>query len=127
MLIMPSFVVEESLGSVKVFWPKQEELVQEIEKLALTLGESDDNVLEIVLFGSLAERKAVPGSDADILVLLKKDERGFMERVAEWQEKFSLDYPTEVFPYTQKEADCPMVVQALKRGIVLFRRGESEP
>ena len=123
---MPSFVVEESLGCVKVFWLRQEELVEEIRNVALRLGESDENVLHIVLFGSLADTKAVAGSDADILVLLKEDERGFMERVAEWQQRFSLNYPTEVFPYTQKEVDCPVAVQALNTGIVLFRRCKSE-
>jgi len=124
---MPSFVVEESLGSVKVFWLKQEELVEEIRNAARRLGESDENVLEVVLFGSLAERKAVPGSDADILVLLKEDERGFMDRVAVWREKFSLDFPTEVFPYTEKERDCSIAVEAMKGGTVLFQRRKSKP
>ena len=124
---MPSFVVEESLGSVKVFWLRQEELVEEILRSARRLGQSDENVLQIVLFGSLAERKAVPGSDADILILLKEDERGFMERVAAWQEKFSLGFPIEVFPYTEKELDCPIAVQAMKRGTVLFDRRKSKP
>ena len=123
---MPSFVVEESLGSVKVFWLKQEELVEEIRNSALRLGESDENVLKIVLFGSLADRKAIPGSEADILILLKEDARRFMERVAEWQQRFSLDFPTEVFPYTQEELDCPIVVEAMKRGIGLFQRCKPE-
>ncbi|MBA7612332.1 hypothetical protein ES703_19568 [subsurface metagenome] len=124
---MPSFVVEQSLGSVKVFWLKQEELVEEIRRSACRLGQSDENVLQIVLFGSLAERKAVPGSDADILIVLKEDERGFMERVAAWQEKFSLGFPIEVFPYTEKELDCPIAVQAMKSGTVLFDRRKSKP
>ena len=124
---MPSFVVEQSLGSVKVFWLKQEELVEEIRRSARRLGQSDENVLQIVLFGSLAERKAVPGSDADILIVLKEDERGFMERVAAWQENFSLGFPIEVFPYTEKELDCPIAVQAMKSGTVLFDRRKSKP
>lgn len=124
---MPSFVVEQSLGSVKVFWLKQEELVEEIRRSARRLGQSDENVLQIVLFGSLAERKAVPGSDADLLILLKEEKRSFMERVAAWQERFSLGFPVEVFPYTEKELDCPIAVQAMKTGTVLFQRRESEP
>jgi len=124
---MPSFVVEESLGSMKVFWLKQEELVEQIRRSARRLGQSDENVLQIVLFGSLAERKAVPGSDADLLILLKEDDRGFMERVAAWQEKFSLGFPIELFPYTEKELDCPIAVQAMKSGTVLFDRRKSEP
>jgi predicted nucleotidyltransferase len=124
---MPSFVAEESLGSVRVFWLRQEDLIEEIRNAALRLGESDENVLKIVLFGSLAERKAVPGSDADILILLKKEKRSFMERVAAWREKFSLDFPLEVFPYTQKESHSPIAVEAMKRGTVLFQRRKSEP
>jgi len=123
---MPSFVVEQSLGSVKVFWLKQEELVEEIRRSARRLGQSDENVLQIVLFGSLAERKAVPGSDADILIVLKEDKRSFMERVAAWQEKFSLGFQIEVFPYTEKELDCPIAVEALKTGTVLFDRRKPE-
>ena len=119
---MPPFVVEESLNSVKVFWLKQEELIDEIQKLACRLGESDENVLKIVLFGSVAERKAVPGSDADILILVKEDKRNFLERITAWREKISLNFPVEVFPYTEKEINCPIVVESLKRGIVLFQR-----
>jgi len=124
---MPSFVVEESLGSVKVFWLNQEEVLKEIQNSARRLGQSDENVLEIVLFGSLAERKAVPGSDADILIVLKDDKRSFMEGVAAWQEKFSLGFPIEVFPYTEKELDCPIAVEALKTGTVLFDRRKPKP
>ena len=124
---MPSFVVEQSLGSVKVCWLRQEELVEEIRRSARRLGQSDENVLQIVLFGSLAERKAVPGSDADLLILLKEDKRSFMERVAAWQEKFSLGFPIEVFPYTEKELDCPIAVQAMKSGTVLFDTRKSKP
>ncbi len=119
---MPSFVTEESLGSARVFWLRQEELIEEIGNAALRLGGSDENILKIVLFGSLADRRAVPRSDADILILLKEDERGFMERVADWRQKFSLDFPTEVFPYTQKEMDCPIAAGALHKGSVLFDR-----
>ena len=112
---------------MKVFWLRQEELVEEIRNSALRFGQSDDNVLKIVLFGSLAERNAVPGSDADVLILLKEDERRFMERVAAWQEKFSLGFPIEVFPYTEKELACPIAVEAMKTGTVLFQRRQSEP
>ena len=53
---MQSFVVEESLNSVKVFWLEQEKLFEEIYKVAGEIGKGDENVLKIILFGSLAEK-----------------------------------------------------------------------
>lgn len=119
---MESFVAEESLNSVKVFWLEQEQLVEEIHKVASEIGEANENVLKIILFGSLAERRGVPGSDADILIILKTDDKPFMDRIAEWSERFSIDFPVELFPYTKKELNNPIVQEAVKRGITLFER-----
>jgi predicted nucleotidyltransferase len=46
----------------------------------------------------------VPGSDADVLVILEVDPRPFMERIPEFRRWF-LDVPidVEVFPYTRDE------------------------
>jgi hypothetical protein len=42
------FVAEESLGSVKVLWLRQEEVVEGVRNSALRLGQSDDNVLALL-------------------------------------------------------------------------------
>lgn len=119
---MESFVVEESLNSVKVFWLEQEQLVEEIYNVAREIGKEDENILKIILFGSLAERRGVPGSDADILIILERDDKPFMDRIAEWSERFSMDFPVEIFPYTEKELNNPIAQGAVKRGITLFER-----
>lgn len=119
---MESFVVEESLNSVKVFWLEHEQLVEEIHKVASEIGEANENVLKIILFGSLAERRGVPGSDADILIILERDDKPFMDRIAEWSEKFSMDFSVEIFPYTEKELNNPIAQEAIKSGITLFER-----
>lgn len=77
---------------------------------------------KIVLFGSRAEKKGVPGSDADILVILPKDERPFIDRTGEWVERFSLDFPLEVFPYTENELHNPIAQTALETGMFLYER-----
>ena len=119
-----SFVAEESLNSVMVFWLEQEQLVEENHKVAREMGEANENVLKIILFGSLAERRGVPGSDADILIILEREDKPFMDRIAEWSERFSIDFPVEIFPYTKKELNKnnPIVQEAVKRGITLFER-----
>lgn len=119
---MQSFVVEESLNSVRVFWLEQDKLVDEIRKIALKLGKEDENILKIILFGSLAEKRGVPGSDADILIILERAGEIFMNRCAEWSEKFLLDFPVEVFPYAEKELNNPIVQEAIKKGITLYER-----
>jgi len=53
---MQSFVVEEPLNSVKAFWLEQEKLIEEIYKVAGGIGKGDENILKIILFGSLAEK-----------------------------------------------------------------------
>jgi predicted nucleotidyltransferase len=110
------------LNSAKVFWLDQANLLREIHKVAREVAEKNENILKIILFGSLAEKKAVPGSDADILIILREDTKPFMDRMAEWLEKFSLDFPVEIFPYTEKELDNPLACQAMRTGIILFER-----
>jgi len=112
--------------SVKAFWLEQEKLIEEIYKVAGEIGKGDENVLKIILFGSLAEKRGVPGSDADILILLKRADKPFMDRRTEWTEKFSLDFPVDVFPYTEKELNnnIPIALEAVKKGVTLFERQE---
>ena len=119
---MQSFVVEESLNSVTVFWLEQERLIAEICTLAREIGEEDANIITIILFGSLAEGRGVPGSDADILIILKRDDRPFMDRFSDWQDRFSLDFPVEIFPFTEKELDNPIAIEAMKKGFPVFER-----
>ncbi|MEM2958231.1 MAG: nucleotidyltransferase domain-containing protein [Candidatus Jordarchaeaceae archaeon] len=89
----------------------------------MKVGTENKNVVKIVLFGSLAERRAVPGSDADILIILEGDDRKFMDRIEEWVEKFQIDFPVEVFPYTLEELEVPLVRGALSKGIILYEKG----
>jgi predicted nucleotidyltransferase len=110
------------LNSVKVFWLEQEELLEEIYKVAREIGKANEKISKIILFGSLAERRGVPGSDADILIILERDDKPFMDRIAEWSERFSMNFPVEIFPYTKKELNNPIVQESVKRGIILFER-----
>jgi hypothetical protein len=64
----------------------------------------------------------VPGSDADILIILKSDDRPFMDRFADWPDKFSLDFPVEIFPFTENELDNPIAIEAMKKGLTLFEQ-----
>lgn len=114
---------EKSLNSVRVFWLRQDELIRDLKKVAERIGREDRNVVKIVLFGSIARKKGVPGSDADILILLEKDRRHFLERMEDYRERFSsIRFPLDVFVYTLEEVENPIVKEAVDKGIVLFER-----
>jgi len=115
-------VREESSGSVKVFWLEKDELLESLKKEARRLGEENPEIERIILFGSLAQGRAIPGSDADLLIILTRIEKPFLERIGEWLMKIRIDFPVDVFPYTQEELHTPLAREALKNGIVLFKR-----
>uniref|UniRef100_A0A7V4TJJ9 Nucleotidyltransferase domain-containing protein n=1 Tax=Candidatus Caldatribacterium saccharofermentans TaxID=1454753 RepID=A0A7V4TJJ9_9BACT len=123
---MPSFVREESSGSVKVFWLEERELLEALTREAQRLGEENPEVEQIVLFGSLAQGRALPGSDADLLIVLARSDKPFLERIGEWLTRIRLGFPVDVFPYTRDELHVPLAKEALRTGIVLFARKRAQ-
>jgi len=80
-------------------------------------------VRKVVLFGSLAQGRAVPGSDADLLIVVEDDNRAMNERIDEYLEFFSgIGIGIDIFPYRLKELENPLARQALSQGIVLASR-----
>ena len=77
---MRSAVREESFNSVKVFWLDTDLVLTRLRERAEELLR-DTRIQKVVLFGSLAEGRAVPGSDADLLIVLEDDDRTMKERI----------------------------------------------
>jgi predicted nucleotidyltransferase len=108
---------------VRTFWLDKEYINCQIAK-AVDALRADQNVQRIVLFGSFAEDRAVPGSDVDILIITKVDSRRFIDRILFYLEAFSeIGIGVDVFPYTVDELDNPVAVTAIRTGRVLFERG----
>ena len=119
-----SAVLERSYGSVRTFWLDKEYINCQIARAVDTLR-ADQNIQKIVLFGSFAEDRAVPGSDVDILIITKADSRRFIDRILYYLDAFSdLGIGVDVFPYTVDELDNPVAVTAIRTGKVLFERGD---
>jgi predicted nucleotidyltransferase len=117
-----SAVLERSYGSVRTFWLDKEYINCQIARAVDTLR-ADQNIQKIVLFGSFAEDRAVPGSDVDILIITKTDSRRFIDRILYYLDAFSdLGIGVDVFPYTVDELDNPVAVTAIRTGKVLFER-----
>lgn len=110
-----------SYGSVRVFWLNASEALQRLHTAAARLLRERPDVLEVRLFGSLAEGRAVPGSDADVLVLLRASERRWMDRPLEFAPYFEgVGLPVDLFCYTREEAErTPLARGALQGGVPL--------
>ena len=96
---------DESSTFVRVEYLNKKNVMPIIQEAA-KLMKRDPNVVSVQLFGSLVTGDYAPGSDADILVILKNDKRRMIDRIPEFLDFFSeVPIPVEVFPYTEKEIE----------------------
>jgi predicted nucleotidyltransferase len=116
------------MNGVKVRFLNRDEILQNLTRLAKQLLSVRRDILEVSLFGSLARGNYAPGSDADILILLKEDSRKFMDRIPEFLDHFSgVGLPIEVFPYTIEEVSAMekegFIKTIQKEKVILDTRG----
>ena len=95
-----------SLGSAKIISLDVESVREKLRKVAHNLTEQDENVLSVWLFGSLARGDALPGSDADILIVLNDSIVSLPERMVRFMDYFAgLGIGIDIFPLTKKELE----------------------
>ncbi len=112
--------------SVKIRYLEANTVMEELRRAARRLKASNVNVRRAVLFGSLVEGTYGPGSDADVLVVLDKDDRRKIDRIPEFSFAFSeVSIPVDVFPLTEQEIERELrdenffLKRALKEGVDL--------
>lgn len=120
---MRSLVRRQSLDTVQIFWLDRQGAVEAARQAAQALVAACPEVHQVVLFGSLADGRAVPGSDADFLVITDADdpwlERG--QRYRPYLDGWGM--PVDVFAYRPEELDkTPVAMRAIETGIVLAQR-----
>jgi predicted nucleotidyltransferase len=84
-------------------------------------------VERVFLFGSFVRDESVPGSDIDLLVILRESEESFLNRIPRFlPSRFPVG--VDVFPYTEKEVERMkregnfFITRALEEGVEVFRR-----
>lgn len=112
---------------VRVFRLDRAKIMDNLKRFAEELGRREE-VLGVVLFGSLAKGEATIASDADILILLKDSNLRFDERIPYYLPS-GIGIGVEVFPYTLKEikealreGKGSLVEIALNQGTILFEK-----
>ena len=67
----------KSSDSVRVIWLDREAVIKKLDQAVAEMAAAHPEIERVVLFGSLARRDAVPGSDADPLIVLGKSDLPF--------------------------------------------------
>ncbi len=117
----------QSFGSVEITWLDREAVRRAVKRAAEEMARRRPEVLRVVLFGSLARGTAVPGSDADILVVLSKSGQPFKDRMSTYRLK-GLPVGVDTLAYTEAEMEAlsregnAFVKEALAEGIVMYER-----
>ena len=92
------------MNGVKIRFLNRDEILPRLVRLAQELLACRVEILEISLFGSLVRGNYAPGSDADLYILLKEDDRRFADRIPEFLSHFSgVNISIDIFPYTLEE------------------------
>ena len=84
-------------------------------------------VERVLLFGSFVRNESVPGSDIDLLVILRESEESFLKRIPRFlPSRFPVG--VDVFPYTEKEVEKMkgegnfFIRKVLEEGVEVFRK-----
>ena len=122
---MPRSVIrKQSYGTVKVFWLDRALLKSRIMQAVRKLSREHEAVTRVVLFGSVASDRALPSSDADILVVVRDTDTQFLDRANPFRGYFSdIGVGVDLFVYTEPEmaaGTIPVAVTALRTGIELY-------
>lgn len=98
----PSPIQQTSSASVSVFWLNLEQIRTCLKQAATRLAENHSEIEEIWLFGSLARGDAVPGSDADLFIILSQSDLSYLDRSVYYQPDFC-GVGVDVLAYTRDE------------------------
>jgi len=94
----------KSLGSAKIISLNKEIVLREIKKIAKKIKEEEKgNILDIIIFGSIAKNNYTGTSDVDIVIILKESDLNFIERIVKYRKYFDLDIGVDLFVYTFSE------------------------
>lgn len=87
--------------SVRVWRIDTDAILTRLRQWAQRIGQ-DENVLAVVLFGSLARGDHTAASDADVMIILRDSALRFDERIPDFVPS-GVGVSVEVFPYTVDE------------------------
>lgn len=111
----------ESSSFVEIEYFPKERVWQELTAFVSELRERHPEIERVIVFGSLVRGDAVPGSDVDVLLVLRESSLSFLDRIPHYMpSRFPVG--VDVFPYTREELERmlsegnPFVQEAIAQG-----------
>jgi len=114
----------ESSDFVKVVFADKDKVLRQLKDYAEKLKRTSPEVEKIGLFGSYATETFGPASDVDLLIILRKSSKRFLDRIPDYLPE-NLSVACDVFPYTSKEIEkmkqesAPWICHVLKEVVWL--------
>lgn len=94
----------ESSNFVKVFFADKDKVLRQLKDYAKSIKRANPEVERLGYFGSYANDTYGPASDVDLLIILRKSDKRFLDRIPDFfPDNFSIC--CDVFPYTREEID----------------------
>jgi len=98
----PPIMQRKLSPSVKISYFDKKAVWDSLKKFTGQLKKKHPEIERIIVFGSLVRDDCVPGSDVDLLIVLNKSDKPFLERITDYMpSKFPVG--VDVFPYTSQE------------------------
>lgn len=104
--------------------PRAKELEENVRRL---IEEKRDEIVSVVLFGSMAKDTWTTASNYDLLIVSRRNGRRFFDMALDYYDYFTV--PVDLFVYTVEEVNSmfedlnTLILDALKDGVVLFDEG----
>jgi uncharacterized protein len=120
-----------SSPSVKIIYLDREVVQENLTQGVTAMAHHRPEIERVLLFGSRATGRAVPGSDADLLMILTHSDLPFLSRIPRYIPE-GCGITVDVFPYTYAEIEAmqavgnPFLKRALAEGIEIFSSPEPE-
>ena len=97
-------MLEKSSNSAKVVFADKNKVLRQLKHYVRKLGQASPEVEKVGLFGSYATDTFGPASDVDLLIILRKSSKRFLDRIPEYLPD-NLSISCDVFPYTNDEIE----------------------
>jgi predicted nucleotidyltransferase len=109
------------MSSVRVISPDWATIFDRLQSWAEDLVTADENVVGVLLYGSLARGDHVPGSDGDLIIVVEESQHEPSERPGQFRPP-RMGVPVDLTVYTASELarffaeGLPFLTRALREG-----------
>lgn len=117
-----------SLNSAKLIYLNRDEVINELKRIALKIkSDEKENLVDIILFGSIAKGTHTGTSDVDIVIILKECNLNLFERIRKFLKYFDIEVGIDLLVYTEnefekmKEEKNPLILEIITSGISILK------